>query len=112
MEKAGSKYVSSLVCVVPCMVWIFYDIKYHTVYHTIRYNNYYAGNYTDCHTDDYTERPSTTPGTKPEISYMNFKKALADDPDFLQEVFDTPIDLNNDYDDESFMDQFMSDYFQ
>ena len=47
-----------------------------------------------------------------KISYLNFQKALADDPDFLQEVFETPIDLNNDYDDESFMDQFMSDYFQ
>ena len=46
------------------------------------------------------------------MSYLNFQKALSDDPDFLQEVFETPIDLNNDYDDESFMDQFMSDYFQ
>ena len=61
------------------------------------------------HTVYHTKRSFTQLGF---VLYLNYQKALSDDPDFLQEVFETPIDLNNDYDDESFMDQFMSDYFQ
>ena len=36
---------------------------------------------------------------------------MFDDPDFVKEVFEAPIDYSNDYDDAGFLDDFMNDYF-
>lgn len=38
-------------------------------------------------------------------------KALMDDPLFMEELFETPVDYNIDYYDDDVLDDFMNDYF-